>query len=90
MVDTGPAGEGPRFVCLGDLMIDVVAHLRRPLAHGSDSPAPIQMEQGGSAANTAAWLADGGQRVAFIGKVGADPAVQLPSRSWTAWACCPT
>ncbi len=63
-----------RFVCLGDVMTDVVAHLSGPLLRGSDSPAPIRSLQGGSAANTAAWLARGGEEVTFLGRVGADPA----------------
>jgi sugar/nucleoside kinase (ribokinase family) len=61
-----------RFVCLGDVMIDIVAALPGPLAIGSDTHAPITYVAGGSAGNTAAWLARVGASVALIGRVGAD------------------
>jgi sugar/nucleoside kinase (ribokinase family) len=61
------------WVVLGDIMTDVVCLLRRPLVPGSDSPAPVRVTGGGSAANTAAWLAAAGEeRVRFVGRVGAD------------------
>ena len=47
----------PAVVCLGDVMVDIVATLPGPLALGSDVHAPIRYVRGGSAANTAAWLA---------------------------------
>jgi sugar/nucleoside kinase (ribokinase family) len=55
-------------------MTDVVARLSGPLLRGSDSPAPIGWWPGGSAANTAAWLARDGREVTFVGRVGTDPA----------------
>ena len=58
---------------VGDLMVDVVAALPGPLAHGSDTPARISHHQGGSGANVAAWLAAAGAEVAFAGRAGADP-----------------
>jgi sugar/nucleoside kinase (ribokinase family) len=61
-----------RIVCLGDLMVDVLARLPGPLAVGSDTPAPITVGGGGSAANTAAWLASLSVPVAFVGRVGDD------------------
>jgi sugar/nucleoside kinase (ribokinase family) len=61
-----------RIVVVGDLMADVVAVLPGPLAHGSDTPAPIAHHQGGSGANVAAWLAFAGAEVAFVGRAGAD------------------
>ena len=54
-------------------MVDVVAALPGPLAHGSDTPAAISHHQGGSGANVAAWLAAAGAEVAFAGRAGADP-----------------
>lgn len=42
---------------VGDVMIDVVAMHQGPIAPGSDTPARIQLRGGGSAANTASWLA---------------------------------
>jgi sugar/nucleoside kinase (ribokinase family) len=69
-----PAGNGAqrRIVCLGDVMIDIVAELPGPLALGSDVHAPIRYLPGGSAANTAAWLANSGAAVSLIGRVGDD------------------
>jgi ribokinase len=61
-----------RIVCLGDVMVDVLAVLGRPLAVGSDTPAPISYAHGGSAANTSAWLASVGAAASFVGKIGDD------------------
>lgn len=61
-----------RIVCLGDVMVDVLAQLPGPLATGSDTPAPIKFRPGGSAANTAAWLARLGAPVTFVGRIGDD------------------
>jgi len=62
-----------RVVVLGDLMVDVVAHLGGPLAPGSDAPARIAFHGGGSAANVAAWLAAAGAvRPALVASVGDD------------------
>ncbi len=59
-------------VVLGDVMVDVVARLSGPLAPGSDSPATVRFHGGGSAANTAAWLAAAGGRPVLVGRVGDD------------------
>jgi ribokinase len=65
-----PAPAG--VVVVGDLMADVVAHLRRDLEPGTDTPASVTLAPGGSAANTAAWLAAAGVATAIIGAVGDD------------------
>ena len=62
------------IVCVGDVMLDVLARLPGPLAVGSDTPAPVRLLAGGSAANTACWLASLGVAVVFAGRVGDDPA----------------
>jgi sugar/nucleoside kinase (ribokinase family) len=69
------------FFCLGDLMVDVVARLFGPLAEGSDSPGVISYVGGGSAANTAAWLARVGESTTFIGAIGDDAAGQQQAES---------
>ena len=46
-----PAGAAVDIVVVGDLMVDVVAALPGPLAHGSDTPAAISHHQGGSGAS---------------------------------------
>jgi ribokinase len=53
-------------------MVDVVARLSGPLAPGSDSHAVIRFHGGGSAANTAAWLAEAGAEPVLVGRVGDD------------------
>jgi sugar/nucleoside kinase (ribokinase family) len=61
-----------RIVVLGDVMVDVVVRLSEPLARGSDAPAEIRFHGGGSAANTAAWLAAAGAEPVLVGVVGDD------------------
>jgi len=61
-----------RLVVLGDLMVDVVVHASGPLARGSDTPAAISVQGGGSAANTAAWAGRLEARVALVCRIGAD------------------
>ncbi len=60
------------LVVLGDLMVDVVARVAGPIARGSDTPARIGEQGGGSAANTAAWAAWLGTPVALVCRVGDD------------------
>lgn len=62
------------FIVVGDLMLDVTARLSAPLAYASDSAAHITTQAGGSAANTARWLAATGHRTVLAGAVGADAA----------------
>jgi ribokinase len=61
------------IVVVGDIAIDIVSQLKRPLIRGSDASATIRMMPGGSGANVAVWLARLGQPVRFIGRVGDDP-----------------
>jgi len=60
------------LVVAGDVMCDVVAALPGALAHGSDTPAPIRLYGGGSAANVAAWAARAGAEVTLVARVGDD------------------
>ena len=62
------------IIVVGDLMVDVLAQLRGPLVPASDSPGRISMRGGGSAANTACWLAADGAEALFVGCVGDDMA----------------
>lgn len=64
---------GPGVVCLGDVMVDVVARLPGELQPGSDRPAPIRAIGGGAAANTACWLAVSGVATTMVARIGADP-----------------
>ena len=69
---TGARSRGPAVV-VGDLVLDLVARLPETLHRGSDNRGTVIPRQGGSAANTAAWLARLGVPVVFTGRVGRDP-----------------
>lgn len=60
------------MVVVGDLMVDVVVVPSGPLAHGSDTPSTVRTVGGGSAANTACWLASLGRTVRLVAAVGDD------------------
>ncbi len=66
-----PRGAGCAVV-LGDLALDVVLAPSRPLEHGTDVPGVVRLHQGGSAANTARWLARLGLRATLVCAVGRD------------------
>ena len=59
-------------VVVGDLMVDVVARMSGPLAHGSDTPAAVSSRPGGAGANVAAWLAVCGVPVTLVARAGDD------------------
>jgi ribokinase len=59
-------------VVLGDLVLDVVVAPARPLEAGTDVAGRVAFVQGGSAANTARWLARLGARATLITAVGRD------------------
>ncbi len=71
---TGPRGaETLDVVVVGDVMVDVLASMSGPLAHGSDTPSRVTTAGGGSAANVACWLARQGVPTSYVGTVGDDP-----------------
>jgi sugar/nucleoside kinase (ribokinase family) len=75
-VEPGP-GVGPngrRIVVVGDVVTDIVATPKAPIAHGTDTAAEITMVAGGSGANTAAWIGFLGGNCEFVGRVGSDQA----------------
>lgn len=74
-----------RLVSLGDLILDVVAHLDGPLLEGDDRPARMRVGAGGQGANVAAWAAALGADSCFVGKRGADAAGELASRELAAY-----
>ncbi|GAA3457275.1 carbohydrate kinase family protein [Dactylosporangium matsuzakiense] len=57
---------------IGDVVTDILTVHEGPLAIGSDTIARVRTAGGGSAANTAVWLAAAGSPVAFAGVAGAD------------------
>ena len=60
------------IVVVGDIAVDIISTLQRPLQRGSDAPARIDISPGGSGANVAVWLARCGHPVTFVGRVGDD------------------
>lgn len=65
--------NGGVVVVVGDLLVDVVVVPDGPLQPGSDAPSAIRSLGGGSAANTACWLASVGRDVQLVAAVGDDP-----------------
>lgn len=59
-----------RVLAVGDVIDDILATISIPLRHNTDTPARIAKSSGGSAANTAVWLAHQGVEVDFVGRVG--------------------
>ncbi|MEU1405157.1 sugar kinase [Streptomyces sp. NPDC005728] len=69
---TGPDGA---LLVVGDVVTDVVARHRGPLAAGTDTAAAIRTLPGGAGANVACWAAHAGcPEVRLLGRVGADAA----------------
>jgi len=59
-----------RIVVAGDVVDDVIAVVDQPVRSNTDTPARITRTLGGSAANTAVWLAGQGCSVDFFARVG--------------------
>ncbi|MEV6958462.1 sugar kinase [Streptomyces sp. NPDC051207] len=69
---TGP-GAGGALLVVGDVITDVVARHRGPLAAGTDTAAVIRRVPGGAGANVACWAAHWGcPEVRMFGRVGAE------------------
>ncbi len=62
------------MLVLGDLVLDVVLAPDRPIEIGTDVPGTVGIRQGGSAANTARWLARLGVETQLVCAVGRDGA----------------
>ena len=60
------------MLVVGDLMLDVVVAPARRLETGTDVPGRVLLRQGGSAANTARWLARLGARSTLVCAIGRD------------------
>ncbi|MFJ3668563.1 carbohydrate kinase family protein [Streptomyces sp. NPDC090106] len=66
---------GGALLVAGDVVTDVVARHRGPLAPGTDTVAAIRTVPGGAGANVACWAAHrGAAEVRMLGRVGADAA----------------
>lgn len=63
------------LLVVGDVVTDVVARHRGPLASGTDTAAAVRTMPGGAGANVACWAAYwGAAEVRMLGRVGADAA----------------
>lgn len=62
--------SGDRVVVVGDVINDVVVVPRGEVRLDTDTASTIRLRPGGSAANTAVWLASLGAPVDFVGCVG--------------------
>ena len=69
-----PGSRSPRTLVVGDLALDVVVAPERPIEAGTDVPGRVSLRQGGSAANTARWLARSGCRSTLVCAIGRDSA----------------
>lgn len=70
-----PGAPGGALLVVGDVVTDVVARHRGPLASGTDTTAAIRTVPGGAGANVACWAARrDGTEVRLLGKVGMDSA----------------
>ncbi|MET9832381.1 sugar kinase [Streptomyces sp. NPDC006385] len=68
-------GHGDALLVIGDVVTDVIARHRGPLASGTDTAAAIRTVPGGAGANVACWAAHWGcADVRLLGRVGADTA----------------
>ncbi|MEU9523131.1 PfkB family carbohydrate kinase [Streptomyces sp. NPDC048224] len=64
---------GGALLVVGDVVTDIVARHRGPLAAGTDTAASVRRLPGGAGANVACWAAHGGcGDVRLLGRVGAD------------------
>ncbi|MFB9251853.1 carbohydrate kinase family protein [Sphaerisporangium melleum] len=63
---------GRGLLVVGDVVTDVVAVHRAPVATGTDTPADIVVRPGGSGANTAAWAAHLGTDTRLLARAGYD------------------
>ncbi len=61
-----------RVLCIGNVMVDVIAQLQGDIHYGGDTRAKISTHGGGAAANVATWLAHLGADVHLCARVGTD------------------
>jgi sugar/nucleoside kinase (ribokinase family) len=73
-----------RIATFGDVMLDVIVRLERPLAAGDDVRAQTRACGGGQAANVAAWAAALGAEARCVAKRGDDVAGELVARELAA------
>ncbi len=63
-----------RVLCIGDVMLDVIALVPDSINYGSDTPSQVSTHSGGAAGNVASWIKDSGVSSYVLARVGNDPA----------------
>ena len=63
-----------KVLCIGDVMLDVIAIIRERINYGSDTPSKISTHGGGAAGNVAAWAHISGAPTQIVARVGDDSA----------------
>ena len=63
-----------KVLCIGDVMLDVIAVLQTKINYGSDTPSKISTHGGGAAGNVASWAQVCGAPTKIVARVGNDPA----------------
>ena len=63
-----------RVLCLGDVMLDVIAVIQTNINYGSDTASKISTHGGGAAANVASWSQVCGAPTKIVARVGDDSA----------------
>ena len=63
-----------KVLCIGDVMLDVIAIIKEKINYGSDTPSKISTHGGGAAGNVAAWARISGASTHIVARVGNDSA----------------
>lgn len=63
-----------KVLCIGDVMLDVIAIIETKINYGSDTKSKISTHGGGAAGNVAAWTSVSGASTRIIARVGDDSA----------------
>ena len=63
-----------KVLCIGDVMLDVIALIETQINYGSDTPSKISTHGGGAAGNVASWSQSSGAPTRIVTRVGNDTA----------------
>lgn len=63
-----------KVLCIGDVMLDVIAVIKTKINYGSDTPSKISTHGGGAAGNVASWSQVSGAPTKIVARVGDDSA----------------
>lgn len=63
-----------QVLCIGDVMLDVIAVIKTKINYGSDTPSKISTHGGGAAGNVASWASSSGASTRIVARVGNDSA----------------